>query len=206
MAFDESGQLYLTHAAAFARTTITRSLPRRGRPRSFDTSKQKQGVWAPAPDEYAIGLASDNRNASGGVDIGESLTSAGTPSGHCDMLWSTGGPLNRQDDPTTVQGLQGNPTSAVRPANVPPSKPTSSIMMGFSSILPRKATSVRSKSGGLANPSLCIPPSGVPAAPRTDGAHPRHPSDHPTGRTHPGRPTCAPTGGSHPGPDARPQD
>jgi hypothetical protein len=90
-------------------------------------------VWAPDPDEYAIGFAADLRNANGGVAIGYGYT----PNGQIDraacsaFLWSTGEQLRKSPDPALmarlaasgpaiVNGLQGNALALVRPANVPP--------------------------------------------------------------------------------------
>jgi hypothetical protein len=90
-------------------------------------------VWAPDPDEYAIGFAAELRNANGGVAVGYGYT----PNGQIDraacsaFLWSTGEQLRKAIDPALiarlaaggppiVNGLQGNAIGLVRPSNVPP--------------------------------------------------------------------------------------
>ena len=89
------------------------------------------GTWVPVPDEYAVGFRPDQRNTDGGVALGYGYDQTGAVrGGSCNaFLWTTGEAL--RDDPAlaaqlaaggpaTVDGLQGNDASLVKPANVPP--------------------------------------------------------------------------------------
>jgi hypothetical protein len=123
MTFDGDGQLYLAQRGGIRSSYDYTVFAEAGKANVLRYKLADSGAWMPVPDEYAIGLVPDHRNASGGVDIGEGVTSSGAPSGRCDTLWSTGGPLSGtevQKLPLIVHGLQGNATAAVRPANVPP--------------------------------------------------------------------------------------
>jgi len=89
------------------------------------------GTWVPVPDEYAVGFRPDQRNTDGGVALGYGYDQTGAMrGGSCNAyLWTTGEAL--RDDPAlaaqlsaggpaTVDGLQGNDASLVKPANSPP--------------------------------------------------------------------------------------
>ena len=88
-------------------------------------------TWVEVPDEYAIGFRPDGRNTDGGVALGYDFDSQGLPrQGVCnEYLWTTGESLRDNPalaaqlaagGPATVDGLQGNHISLVRPANDPP--------------------------------------------------------------------------------------
>ncbi|MGE0008528.1 MAG: hypothetical protein AB7S92_23485 [Parvibaculaceae bacterium] len=89
------------------------------------------GIWIPIPDEYAIGLPPDHRNASGGLTLGLGHDRAGAVRpGACDMtIWTTGDSLlsdassmqeaAAQEWPI-VHGLQGTDPALTRPDNEPP--------------------------------------------------------------------------------------
>jgi uncharacterized repeat protein (TIGR01451 family) len=83
------------------------------------------------PEEYAIGFAGTYRNTDGGVALGYGYGPDGMiNTGSCDAaLWTTGQNLRNNPalrsqlepgGPLLVNGLQGNPIDAVRPANEPP--------------------------------------------------------------------------------------
>lgn len=89
------------------------------------------GTWVPVPEEYAVGFRPDQRNTDGGVALGYGYDATGAMrGGSCNaFLWTTGEAL--RDDPAlaaqlsaggpaTVDGLQGNDASLVKPANAPP--------------------------------------------------------------------------------------
>ena len=89
------------------------------------------GTWVPVPEEYAVGFRPDQRNTDGGVALGYGYDATGAVrGGSCNaFLWTTGEAL--RDDPAlaaqlsaggpaTVDGLQGNDASLVKPANSPP--------------------------------------------------------------------------------------
>jgi hypothetical protein len=89
------------------------------------------GTWVPVAEQYAIGFPPDRHNANGGISLGYRYDANGyMRNGACgEFLWSTGESL--RDDPAlaaqlaaggpaTVDGLQGNDRSLVRPLNDPP--------------------------------------------------------------------------------------
>lgn len=89
------------------------------------------GTWVLVPEEYAVGFRPDQRNTDGGVALGYGYDATGAVrGGSCNaFLWTTGEAL--RDDPAlaaqlsaggpaTVDGLQGNDASLVKPANAPP--------------------------------------------------------------------------------------
>ena len=89
------------------------------------------GIWAPIPDEYAIGFPPDYRNTSGGIALGYGYDEAGnTRGGACDaFIWSTGDSLRDNAEyadelvaggAAIINGLQGNDRTLVRPDNEPP--------------------------------------------------------------------------------------
>jgi hypothetical protein len=136
--FDNPGRMLLAERtaptgaydfAALARPGVGRVL----RYRNVTPPAGGPTVWAPDPDEYAIGFPAELRNGNGGVAIGYGYT----PNGQIDraacsaFLWSTGEQLRVTMDPALaarlaaggaaiVNGLQGNALGLVRPANVPP--------------------------------------------------------------------------------------
>ena len=88
-------------------------------------------VWVETPQDYAIGMRPEGRNATGGVALGYDYDVFGRMhTGSCgQFLWSTGDSL--RDNPTlaaqlaaggpaVVHGLQGNDKDFVRPLNDPP--------------------------------------------------------------------------------------
>ncbi|HEY6255496.1 MAG TPA: hypothetical protein VIY51_06840 [Xanthobacteraceae bacterium] len=136
--FDNPGRMLLAERtaptgaydfAALAKSGVGRVL----RYRNVTPPAGGATVWAPDPDEYAIGFPDELRNANGGIAIGYGYT----PNGQIDhvacsaFLWSTGEQLRNAMDPALiarlaaggpaiVNGLQGNALGLVRPANVPP--------------------------------------------------------------------------------------
>jgi hypothetical protein len=74
------------------------------------------GLWHMPQDEYAVGTLPSYQNANGGVDLSCSL-----------KMWSTGDRLMEPADAApgsfpTIDGLQGNDSDLVKPANEPPEK------------------------------------------------------------------------------------
>ncbi|MDP1731844.1 MAG: hypothetical protein Q8L54_11855, partial [Devosia sp.] len=97
--------------------------------REFPDDPSTPGTWVETPDSYAIGMAPDGANASGGIALGPDYDEeTGAFDGACDaFLWSTGDSLRDNPDldppldpPAQVHGLQGNDRSLVRPRNDPP--------------------------------------------------------------------------------------
>ncbi|HKJ61376.1 MAG TPA: hypothetical protein VKA94_05205, partial [Hyphomicrobiales bacterium] len=87
--------------------------------------------WVEDPEEYAIGMPEDHRQAEGGIALGYPYDETGFMRyGSCgQMLWSTGHRLRESVPPEDgaepeydVHGLQGNDISLVRPENVPPTQ------------------------------------------------------------------------------------
>jgi len=136
--FDNPGRMLLAERAAPTGAYDFAALAKPGvgrvlRYRNVTPPAGGATVWAPDPDEYAIGFAAEMRNANGGVAVGYGYS----PSGQIDrvacsaFLWSTGEQLRKAIDPALiarlaaggppiVNGLQGNAIGLVRPANVPP--------------------------------------------------------------------------------------
>lgn len=97
--------------------------------REFPDDPATPSVWKETPDSYAIGLAAEGANASGGIALGPNYDAAngsfdGSPSA---MLWATGDSLRDNPDltpppdgPAYVHGLQGTTRTGVRPLNDPP--------------------------------------------------------------------------------------
>ena len=63
--------------------------------REFPDDPTTPGTWVETPDSYAIGMAPDGTNASGGIALGPDFDAkTGTFNGACDAyLWSTGDAL-----------------------------------------------------------------------------------------------------------------
>ncbi len=96
--------------------------------------------WVEDPEEYAIGMPEDHRQAEGGIALGYPYDESGfLRVGACgEMLWSTGHrllpatpPAEGEEAQNDVHGLQGNAISLVRPENVPPSQSYFSDYDGF---------------------------------------------------------------------------
>ena len=91
--------------------------------------------WLAEPDEYAIGQTGEYRNTDGGVAIGYGYTRAGNFNYRAcrATLWTTGDrlkeitrrtlaprPAAATEDKLSLDGLQGNAVTLVRPENEPP--------------------------------------------------------------------------------------
>ena len=99
--------------------------------REFPDDPATPGTWVETPDSYAIGMAPDGANASGGIALGPDYNEDSNAfDGACDAyLWASGDSLRDNgnvddplDPPTQVHGLQGNNASLVRPDNEPPTQ------------------------------------------------------------------------------------
>lgn len=97
--------------------------------REFPDNPATPGTWVPEAESYAIGMAAEGLNASGGIALGPDYDDeTGTFDGACSaLLWSTGDALRDNPDleppleaPFQVHGLQGNARSLVWPRNAPP--------------------------------------------------------------------------------------
>jgi hypothetical protein len=128
IAFDNRGLLYAAERApptgAYDFTNVAEggnSRVLRFRPKAQPDSEP--GLWLPMPEQYAVGLLPDYRNADGGVALGRGYDSSGRMQMNaCAVtLWSTGEQL-LGDAPSVepVDGLQGNDTQLVLPTNAPP--------------------------------------------------------------------------------------
>ncbi|WEK52385.1 MAG: hypothetical protein P0Y66_10610 [Candidatus Kaistia colombiensis] len=128
IAFDNRGLLYAAERApptgVYDFTNVAEggnSRVLRFRPKTQPDSDP--GLWLPMPEQYAIGLLPDYRNANGGVALGRGYDSSGRMQMNaCAVtLWSTGEQL-LGDAPSVepVDGLQGNDTQLVLPTNAPP--------------------------------------------------------------------------------------
>src|SRR5215510_14886178 len=136
IAFDAEGRLYLAQRGrvrgSYDYTVFAEA--KQSAVLRYQRDPAKPGTWARVPDEYAIGMPRDHRNASGGVALGYGYDANGTiRRGACDaMLWSTGDRLRSsttqslqtvstgQPNGADVHGLQGNSRDLVRPQNTPP--------------------------------------------------------------------------------------
>jgi uncharacterized repeat protein (TIGR01451 family) len=136
MAFDSEGRLYLAQRGRVRGSydyTVFAEVKQSAVLR-YQRDPATPGAWARVPDEYAIGMPRDHRNASGGVALGYGYDANGTiRRGTCDaMLWSTGDSLRSsttqslqtvstgRPNVADVHGLQGNSRDLVRPQNTPP--------------------------------------------------------------------------------------
>jgi hypothetical protein len=128
IAFDNRGLLYAAERApptgVYDFTNVAEggnSRVLRFRPKT--KSDSEPGLWLPLPEQYAIGLLPEYRNADGGVALGRGYDSSGRMQiNACGVtLWSTGEQL-LGDAPNVepVDGLQGNDTQLVLPTNAPP--------------------------------------------------------------------------------------
>lgn len=128
LAFDGEGRLYAAERAPPTGAYDFRSVATGGDSRVVRFLPKREddgmpGLWLPDPEQYAIGLAPEFRNANGGVVLGRGYNAGGRMvAGQCSVtLWSTGERLlgdGPQIDP--VDGLQANDNSLVLPANAPP--------------------------------------------------------------------------------------
>jgi hypothetical protein len=128
MVFDSSGRMYLSQRAEAEPTFNFTRFTKPQKATVVRYRRAEDGVtWEPDPDSYAIGMPADHIAANGGIALGYDYSEGGnarrTTCGQ--FLWSTGERLVASDteapDTFDVHGLQGNKTSAVRPANTPPS-------------------------------------------------------------------------------------
>ncbi|MEO6395667.1 MAG: hypothetical protein ABIO40_07120 [Devosia sp.] len=99
--------------------------------REFPDDPATPGLWKETSDSYAIGMAPDGGNATGGIALGPNYNSASESfGGSCNAwLWATGDALrdnldldNPLDAPNQISGLQGARRALVRPLNDPPEK------------------------------------------------------------------------------------
>ena len=130
IAFDNRGLLYAAERApttgSYDFTNVAdggNSRVLRFRPKSRPDADP--GLWLPMPEQYAIGMLPDYRNADGGVALGRGYDAGGRMEMNaCSVtLWSTGEQL-LGDGPSVepVDGLQGNDTQLVLPTNAPPNR------------------------------------------------------------------------------------
>ncbi|NQZ33379.1 MAG: hypothetical protein HRU06_19090 [Oceanospirillaceae bacterium] len=82
---------------------------------------QTNSMWVSQAEEYAVGMADDHRNSSGGVALGYGYNEQGVlDTQSCkDALWTTGHSLTKEGS-KSVSGLQGSPSRPVRNFNTPP--------------------------------------------------------------------------------------
>ncbi|WP_018182564.1 hypothetical protein [Kaistia granuli] len=130
IAFDNRGLLYAAERAPPTGAYDFRNVAEGGssrvlrfRPKTRPDSEP--GLWMPVPEEYAIGILPDYQNGNGGVALGRGYDANGRMQVNaCAVtLWSTGELLlgaAPQADP--LDGLQGNDTQLVLPANAPPTR------------------------------------------------------------------------------------
>jgi len=119
IAFDGRGQMYVAERGAPTGSADFVAVADSGQNRVLRFQPKQPGdpspgYWHAPADEYAIGLLPDFQNANGGVG----LTCGRT-------MWSTGERLLEPGNAppgsfSTIDGLQGNDSNLVRPANVPP--------------------------------------------------------------------------------------
>jgi uncharacterized repeat protein (TIGR01451 family) len=123
MVFDTSGTLYLAQRGGIGGRYDYSVFADAGRSEAMRL--RPQGGWT--LEHYAIGLAPQQKFASGGVALGYGYSVNGQADGHCDAtLWVTGDQLRNDPDPAknlqaggplVVHGLQGNSTGLVQPEN-----------------------------------------------------------------------------------------
>jgi hypothetical protein len=122
-------------------------------------------LWQPVADQYAIGFPGQYTNANGGVAVGYSYDANGNidPASCGGFIWSTGEQLRNAADQTlaaalaangslAVNGLQGNGTGVVEPANAPP---LLSYFVDYDALLDDPAA--RGHIGDIAIPTNCAP-------------------------------------------------
>ena len=116
-----SGDYSLTQLAAPGQSRVLRFVPKL-------PGDPNPGLWRLAPDEYAVGLPPAYDNANGGVALNYGYGPDGriNPAACSATVWSTGerllDPGNGSTGFPTVDGLQGNDTSLVKPQNAPPTQ------------------------------------------------------------------------------------
>jgi uncharacterized repeat protein (TIGR01451 family) len=125
MVFDTSGTLYLAQRGGIGGRYDYSVFADAGRSEAMRL--RPQGGWT--LEHYAIGLAPQQKFASGGVALGYGYSVNGQTDGRCDAtLWVTGDQLRNDPDPAknlqaggplVVHGLQGNSASLVQPENAP---------------------------------------------------------------------------------------
>ena len=119
IAFDGRGQMYAAERGAPTGSPDFVAVADGGQNRVFRFQPKQPGdpspgYWHAPVDEYAIGLLPNFQNADGGVGLSCGRT-----------LWSTGERLlepgnARPGSFPTIDGLQGNDSNLVKPANMPP--------------------------------------------------------------------------------------
>lgn len=128
IAFDNRGLLYAAERAPPTGAYDLRNVAEGGSSRVLRFKPKPRpdaepGLWIPVAEDYAIGLLPEYENANGGVALGRGYDGNGRmlPNTCAVTLWSTGSQL-LGDAPSTepVEGLQGNDTQLVQPANAPP--------------------------------------------------------------------------------------
>lgn len=115
--FDDSGRIYLAQRGGIKSSFDYSAFTTSGKSAVLRYSRDPSGDgWSVDPQEYAIGMKPEHREAAGGVAIGKG------PGGEsCKMLWSTGDKLRPEQ---VIHGIQGNDLELVRPQNVPPENAT----------------------------------------------------------------------------------
>jgi len=128
IAFDNRGLLYAAERAPPTGAYDLRNVAEGGgsrvlRYRPKARPDAEPGLWMPVAEDYAIGLLPEYQNGNGGVALGRGYDGSGRmlPNACAVTLWSTGEML-LGDAPSSepVDGLQGNDTQLVMPANAPP--------------------------------------------------------------------------------------
>jgi uncharacterized repeat protein (TIGR01451 family) len=137
IAFSQNGAMIVAQRAPIAASYDYLAFTRPGEPRVLrfrlkdPNDPPSPGLWKPAPEEYAVGLAGGFRNTNGGVALGYGYGQDGMlGTASCEgSLWTTGENLRNNPalssqlepgGPLPVLGLQGSSINAVRPANAPP--------------------------------------------------------------------------------------
>ncbi len=122
-----------------------------------------EGLWQPAPEEYAVGKAEESRASAGGVALQYKVNADGTlDTATCSGTVVASG--NTLGPDATVQGLQLSPAGLVKPGNVPPND--SAVIAWTPSLLNARA---RGYAGAVAVLHTCAGESGG-ASPNIAGA------------------------------------
>jgi hypothetical protein len=121
ISFDSNGLMYAAERGAPTGATDFLAVADSGQNRVVRFEPKQAGDTAPGywhtpPDEYAVGTFPSYQNANGGVDLSCS-----------ERLWSTGDRLLEPANAATgsfptIDGLQGNDSDLIKPANEPPEK------------------------------------------------------------------------------------